>query len=215
MQQMKSSLERDYPNTKVFSYVTDLVDRKSVAKSFDAIHASVETLHILVANAGYSPKLASLEDSNHEDWYNAFEVNVKGNLNLVKAFLPVASTTASILNVTAGATHVPYLPGFSGYATSKLAAARIFDYLHHEHPDFFVLNFHPGLIETGIPGNPNALNFDDIELPANFAVWAVSPEARFLNGKFVWANWDVDELKAMATEIEGSKKFTFGLLGWP
>jgi hypothetical protein len=46
-------------------------------------------------------------------------------------------------------------------------------------------------------------------------VWAVSPEARFLRGKMVWANWDVEELKAMEKELVGTEKFTFGLLGWP
>lgn len=50
-------------------------------------------------------------------------------------------------------------------------------------------------------------------LPGDFTVWAVSPEARFLNGKFVWANWDVEELKAMAKEIVDSDKFSLGLLG--
>lgn len=54
-----------------------------------------------------------------------------------------------------------------------------------------------------------------VRLPTDFAVWAVSPEAHFLNGKFVWAHWDVDNLKAMSKEIEGTDKFTFGLLGWP
>lgn len=33
------------------------------------------------------------------------------------------------------------------------------------------------------------------ELAGNFAVWAASPEARFLHGRFVWANWDVEELR--------------------
>jgi hypothetical protein len=46
-------------------------------------------------------------------------------------------------------------------------------------------------------------------------VWAASKEAKFLNGRFVWANWDVDELKAAAAEIEGGNRFTTGLLGWP
>lgn len=31
-------------------------------------------------------------------------------------------------------------------------------------------------------------------LPGDFAVWLASPEAIFLAGKFVWAQWDVDEL---------------------
>jgi hypothetical protein len=51
-----------------------------------------------------------------------------------------------------------------------------------------------------------------VDLPAHFMVWAASDEARFLNGKSVWANWDVDELKAGKDSIEGSEKFTLGLL---
>lgn len=32
-------------------------------------------------------------------------------------------------------------------------------------------------------------------LPGSYAVWAASPEARFLHGRFVWAAWDIEELK--------------------
>lgn len=42
------------------------------------------------------------------------------------------------------------------------------------------------------------------ELAANHSVWLTSPEAKFLKGKFVWSNWDVDELKARADEIQNS-----------
>jgi hypothetical protein len=44
-------------------------------------------------------------------------------------------------------------------------------------------------------------------------VWLASPEAKFLKGKTVWANWDVDELKARAKEIEESKELEVTLLG--
>ena len=54
-----------------------------------------------------------------------------------------------------------------------------------------------------------------VELSANFIVWATSPEAEFLKGKLLWANWDVDELKAKREELEGSPLLTLGLLGWP
>ena len=54
-----------------------------------------------------------------------------------------------------------------------------------------------------------------VSLPAGFNVWLASPEARFLNGKFLWTNWDVDELKAQAKELEASSRLSIGLVGWP
>lgn len=77
--------------------------------------------------------------------------------------MPHATKDAVVLNVTTGALHIPYIPRFSGYTSSKMAAARLFDYLHHEQPDKFVLNVHPGVIKTamgdkaGLEGVP----FDD------------------------------------------------------
>jgi hypothetical protein len=46
-------------------------------------------------------------------------------------------------------------------------------------------------------------------------VWLASPEARFLKGKFLWSNWDVDELKARREELESSTALSVGLGGWP
>lgn len=46
-------------------------------------------------------------------------------------------------------------------------------------------------------------------------VWLASGEARVFNGKFLWANWDVDELKARAKEIQSSAELTIQLVGWP
>jgi hypothetical protein len=40
-----------------------------------------------------------------------------------------------------------------------------------------------------------------VDLPAQFAVWLTSPEAAFLKGRLVWANWDVEEMKARHAEI--------------
>lgn len=55
-----------------------------------------------------------------------------------------------------------------------------------------------------------------VKLPAHFLVWTTSPEARFLRGRFVWANWDVEQLKARAKEIEESAQMlTSNILGWP
>jgi hypothetical protein len=47
--------------------------------------------------------------------------------------------------------------------------------------------------------------FSSAELPGQFYVWLASSEARFLSGKFVWANWDAEELLERAEEIKSTK----------
>ncbi len=44
-------------------------------------------------------------------------------------------------------------------------------------------------------------------------MWLASDEAAFLRNKFVWANWDVEELKARAEEIQTSSLLTVSLNG--
>jgi hypothetical protein len=48
-----------------------------------------------------------------------------------------------------------------------------------------------------------------VKLPGDFAVWAASNEAEFLHGRFVWANWDVDELQTgpLREKIENDPGF--------
>lgn len=47
------------------------------------------------------------------------------------------------------------------------------------------------------------------DLPGSFAVWAASPEAAFLHGRFVWAAWDVEELKSGPLREKLEKDDTF------
>jgi hypothetical protein len=46
-------------------------------------------------------------------------------------------------------------------------------------------------------------------LPGHFSVWAATPEASFLHGHFVWANWDVNELKSgpVREQIDSDEHF--------
>lgn len=73
---------------------------------------------------------------------------------------------------------------------------------------------HPDVIDAATNKKCNdaglILPLDDIELAASFVVWAT-----FLEGKFVWANWDVNELVARREELASSRQLTISLLGWP
>ena len=54
---------------------------------------------------------------------------------------------------------------------------------------------------------PGSLPFDDGSLYGNFYVWASTKKAAFLHGRFVWVNWDVDELIAMKAKLEADPGF--------
>lgn len=148
----KNSIEKDYPKTKIHTYIADIVDKAALVTAFESIKSVVGPgqVDILVANAGYLPGIKPIAESELEDWYNGFEVNVKGNFNVVTAFVPVAARDASIINISTGVTHLPQIPGYSAYHTSKLASAKFFEYVHYEYPDFFILNVHPGVIKTAM-----------------------------------------------------------------
>jgi hypothetical protein len=54
-----------------------------------------------------------------------------------------------------------------------------------------------------------------VTLPASFNLWLSTPDARFLEGKFLWCNWDIDELEARADEIQSTRLLNIDLVGWP
>ena len=210
--------------TKVWVYTVDLKDLDSTTSTLDAFTKSVGAkIDILVANAAYMPDLLSITDADPDDWWQGFEVTIRGNFNLLRAFQPRATPDASLIHISSSALHIPYMPGYSAYRASKIAATKVFEYFSYENPGVFVLQVHPGLIigttmseKFGKSALDAGLVPDDITLSGDFVVWAVSNEAKFLNGRFVWANWDVEELQAHRKDIEADRtKFTVGLIGWP
>jgi hypothetical protein len=55
-----------------------------------------------------------------------------------------------------------------------------------------------------------------VELPAHFMLWLSSGQGKkYLSGKMLWANWDVEELAAHAEEFAKEGLFTMGMTGWP
>lgn len=49
--------------------------------------------------------------------------------------------------------------------------------------------------------------FDEASLPGNFFVWAATKKASFLHGRFLWTNWDVEELMSMKDKFEADQGF--------
>ncbi|KAI1270203.1 hypothetical protein F5Y18DRAFT_367519 [Xylariaceae sp. FL1019] len=169
---------------------------------------------VFILSSGWCPSPASIAASELTDWYAGFDTNVKGTFVAAKSFLSTARPSAAFLTVISDVSVMPvaYLPGLSSYVTSKLAQAKILEFLAAENPEVFIATMHPGMVHTDnfnrSGATPEACPMDTVQLPAHFLVWLASLEAAFLKGRCAWANWDVEELK---TKEAQDKKFSSGL----
>ncbi|KAF2458350.1 hypothetical protein BDY21DRAFT_284214 [Lineolata rhizophorae] len=203
---------------KVSTYAVSVMDIEGMQK----IASEVGQWDVLVLNAGYISTPAPIAKAPLEEYWGNFETNVKGIVIASQAFFPTANPErAAVMTVTAGAFFLPtkQVVGLSGYLVSKLAQVKMLEFLAAENPNMFFCNVHPGMIDTkifrGSGATPDMLPMDTAQLPAHFMVWCSLPEGQFLNGRTVWANWDVDELKAMKDEVEQKNLFTNTFVGWP
>jgi NAD(P)-dependent dehydrogenase (short-subunit alcohol dehydrogenase family) len=167
----KAEIEDEYPKSQVATYVADITDKQALEKAFAAEAQRVGPIHILVANAGYLSSTVNVVEAQDEDWFRGFEINVKGNFNLVRTYLPHAPSDGTILNISTGIVHLSGIPKVSAYHGSKLAAAKLFEYVRDENPGIFVLNIHPGVIDTAMAkkneASKDTLPFDDSKLFLN------------------------------------------------
>ncbi|KAH6613061.1 hypothetical protein C7974DRAFT_322247 [Boeremia exigua] len=219
LQKTKREIEEAHASVTVHIETADIADSNAVDKAFKGASDALGKIHIVIGNAGYLPDMKPIAQADTEEWFKGMTINVKGTLNLAKAFLHHAAESPTFVHVSTGGCHIDPMPANSAYAVSKLAAARLMEYLAFENPQLRVHNIHPGVVKTDMYSKSSEggmdFQFDDIELPASFAVWIVSPEAEFLKGKFVWSNWDIEELKAKKEHLQSSNDLTLGLQGWP
>ncbi|CRL27580.1 3-phosphoshikimate 1-carboxyvinyltransferase, core [Penicillium camemberti] len=224
LEKTKTTLESTHNGLKVLTFVADISDASAVNAAFQDTKATFGPIDIFISNAAFFPEAVLIKDTVVSDFAQGLTTNVVGNLVTTQAFLATAApSNAVLIHVTSGAVHMPSMPNYSGYQTSKTAALKFFEAVQAETPDLRVMNVHPGYIATdmnaksakGGLGSDNSIPFDHIDLAGHFMVWAASPEGAFLKGKLIWSNWDVEELKQRKEELQGGEKLTMVLNGWP
>ncbi|CRG89357.1 hypothetical protein PISL3812_06393 [Talaromyces islandicus] len=214
----KALIEKEFAGVEVFATSTDVTNKTEVDTAF-AKFVGDGKIHVLVSNAAMIGPQESVGDADGDKFLEAIHKNLKGSLNVAQAFLRHASTDAVVIDVNSSAAHVNFAAGFASYSIAKLAVFRLWDSLAFANPELSIFHIQPGIVDTAMnkeAGGIEAIGFsDDVSLPASFTVWLASAEASFLKGKFLWANWDVNELKAQAKEIEATGQLSVGLGGWP
>ncbi|KAF3056611.1 putative oxidoreductase C30D10.05c [Daldinia childiae] len=219
-----AELTAQYPDATVLTYATDVVDEAGMDAAFAAAKAEFGSALDVVVNAAFAqPPLQPLAATDLAAWWTGFETNVRGAAVVARGVAAHGAGSAVLVYLgTAGALFPANgaLP-MSGYAASKLAGTKVMEYFGAENPGLRVVSVHPGVVTETEGGKKmveeSGLEWqgDDINLPAHFLVWVVSEEAAFLKNKFVFAAWDVDELKARKDEISQSPELILGLNGFP
>lgn len=124
-----------------------------------------------------------------------------------------AESHGTIINLTSGQAYGIY-PGSSAYALSKLVNLQMAAYVAAESKNVTSVSLHPGLVKTGMT-QESFLKFalDSPELVGAVAVWLATEKAKFMNGRFMNINWNVDDLYERREEIQQGKLLQIDLQG--
>lgn len=134
--------------TQVLTVVADVSSKEQIEQAFFQITQAFgdEGLHMLVNNAAFFTGIRPFGSESTEDWTSNFNVNVLGPYHVTTAFIANAGPKAVIVNVSSASTQISPVSGLSSYATTKLAGAKLMDYVQKEYPLLHVVNVHPGQV---------------------------------------------------------------------
>jgi len=198
------TVHRINPQIETLEVSTDISNQASVAALFENIKERFGHADVLVNGAAMNTGGGNMLEEDADEWFINFEVNVKGAFTLASHFIrslpSPEKTPATIINVVSGAWYI--LPQSSGYFISKLAAIQLTTYFAARYPNITAVAVHPGLVATDMMEESfKHFNLDEPALPGGVMVWLATEKARFLSGRVVSANWDVDDLVARKDEI--------------
>lgn len=118
--------------------------------------------------------------------------------------LPSPNTPAKIITLTTGAAYQVY-PNMSAYGIGKLVVLELMAYVAIENPNVVATALHPGIVDTDMTADQfKRFALDSPELVGGVGTWLAGwegPDRGVLSGRFVAANWDMEDLVTRREEI--------------
>lgn len=229
-------LREDFPRTTFKTYGVDLKNREAIENMFVELRSSGGDVDVLVLNAAYTEQGLAACAYSPEEMRQSFDTNVLGNMNVVRGFLgraadtsrvkrsrtiisegrgggdevPVETSDKVIIDVSTASAYLT-IPLNAIYGASKAAFTHMMQHVQLENPAVRVHSFNPGIVFTeGMAqagfAQDHGYEWDDASLSGGFAVWLASPAAAFLSGRFVFANWDVEEMIEMKDRFQSDER---------
>ncbi|KAK5095425.1 hypothetical protein LTR70_003589 [Exophiala xenobiotica] len=216
----RAFIESKFPGVEVITISTDVTKKSDVDAAFSDF-AGNDKINVLIHSAATIGPKKTVADADGEEFLGAIQDNLAGAFWIAQAFLRHAAPDAVAVSINSFGAHLSLNDAFASYCIAKMAVYRLWDTVQIANPNLSIFHTQPGVVLTemnlsaGGADSFKNIKTDDVSLPASFNLWLASPEARFLKGKFLWCNWDIDELKAQSQETEAGRKLNIDLVGWP
>jgi 3-oxoacyl-[acyl-carrier protein] reductase len=205
-----SDLIASFPEGRIEAVALDVTNDAQVRSAIDGAAESHGQLDLLVNNAGIGGGAELPWETPIDEWWAVQEVNVRGVYACTQAAMRHMARQNSGRIIDVGSLVGTYpLPAAAPYAASKCALFRWNSCLALAAANFGVSAFiiSPGLVATDMTADVPM--FDDvpadqwtpIEKTGELAVALASGKADVLNGRFIHATDDLDDLIAHADEI--------------
>jgi len=217
LEETRALIQKANPNTQCAYSRCDVTSAAQVEAAVADCVEKFGAIDVADANAGYLGPWAKIGESNPESWWHTWEVNIRGVYHVIRFAMPHLIESAKkwaaqgasgghlIMLSSIGAQRLA--PTASDYQTSKHAINRLCEFVNVDHGQDGIKCFavHPGGVVTelarNMPEDRHIYLNDTPELAAGFMVWLASGKADWATGRYLSANWDVEELSALKDEI--------------
>jgi NADP-dependent 3-hydroxy acid dehydrogenase YdfG len=150
LEQLATSLRHDF-SVEVMPVLLDVRRQEDIASLARKLEQEQTAIDILVNNAGLALSTDKMQDAKIENWEIMIDTNVKGLLNMTRAFLPpmIARNSGHIINIGSVAGHDCYPLG-NVYSATKHAVRAISKSLRMDlsGSKIRVSEIAPGAVET-------------------------------------------------------------------
>ncbi|KZT42324.1 putative oxidoreductase [Sistotremastrum suecicum HHB10207 ss-3] len=213
LEEVQSNRNGQYdPSLRIETYETDVSALSDVQKTVERAFELFGRLDIVINNAAYMSSWAPIAEHDPETWWNTYEVNIRGTFNVAHCTLPKLSESKGHIVLLSSLGAQLRNVGGSAYTSGKHAVNRLAELINFEYAEKGVKSFafHPGCILTELARNSTEIvtalenRFvieDTLALPANALVRLTSGTEDWLSGRYIAANWDLDDVNRMKDRI--------------
>ena len=157
---LKAAADAERSAPQVLCVNVDVTSQKSTEEAATLVEKEFGKLDILLINAGKLSIGPFVADTDPDEWWEIFNVNLKGPYLVTRACLPLMLKGGDKMIVTTASVGALVVsPGLSAYQDSKLAVLRLMEFVNKEYAAQGVIAFaiHPGNIPTDIVGGPDGV----------------------------------------------------------